>query len=75
MLQPRLALDITVNDDTGQPYDFSVTLQQERAEALIDELQPVLLIRSPMCTAFSAIQAINRARRGPAVIARKKAAG
>ena len=54
-MMPGLALDITVDDDTGQPYDFSVKAQRDKAEALIDARQPVLLIGSPMCTAFSVI--------------------
>ena len=45
------------------------------AEALLDEQQPMLLIGSPMCTPFSAIQAIDNipGKRHPAVIAREKA--
>jgi len=76
-LQPGLALDITVNDETGQPYDFSIKDQRTKAELLIDEQQPMLLIGSPMCTAFSAIQAINNipGKRDPLIVAREKAAG
>ena len=71
-LQPGLAMDITVDDDTEQPFAFSIKSQRAKAEALLDEL-----IGSPMCTAFSAIQAINNisGKRDPAVIARKKVAG
>ena len=36
-LQPGLALDIIVNDETGQPYDFSIKSQRIKAEALLDE--------------------------------------
>ena len=76
-LQPGLALDITVNDETGQPYDFSIKDQRTKAELLIEEQQPMLLIGSPMCTAFSAIQAINSipGKRDPLIVAREKAAG
>ena len=70
-------MDITVNDGTGQPYDFSITWQRAMAEALLDEQQPMLYIGSPMCTAFSAIQAINNipGKCDPAVITREKAPG
>ena len=74
-MMPGLALDVTVDDDTGQPYDFSVKAQRDKAEALLDAQQPVLLIGSPMCTAFSVIQAINKARRDPAIVERKLVAG
>ena len=49
--------------------------QREKAEALIDQQEPTLLIGSPMCTVFSAIQAINVARRDPAIVEREKVAG
>ena len=76
-LQPGLDMDITVNDETGQPYDFSIKAQRTKAEALIDERQPMLPIGSPMCTAFSVIQAIDNipGKRGLLIIAREKAAG
>jgi hypothetical protein len=74
-MMPELALDITVDDDTGMPFDFSVQAQRNKAEALLDAQEFVLLIGSPMCTAFSAIQAINKARRDPAVIERELVAG
>ena len=72
---PGPTLDITIDDHTGQPYDFSIKAQRDKAEALIDAQQPVLLIGSPMCTAFSVIQAINKARRDPLVVERELVAG
>ena len=72
---PGIAPDITIDDDTGQPYDFNLRAQRDNAEALLDAQEPVLLIGSPMCTAFSAIQAINKARRDPAVVERELVAG
>ena len=72
-LMPALALDITVDDDTGQPYDFSVKAQLDKAEVVIDAQQPVLLIGSPMCTSFSL--ATNKARRDPLVVERELVAG
>ena len=70
-------MDITVNDETGQPYDFSIKAQRTKAETLLAEQQPMLPIGSPMCTAFSAIQAINNipGKRDPLIIACEKAAG
>jgi hypothetical protein len=49
-LEPGLALDITIDDESGRPYDFSIKSQRDKAEALIDSQLPVLLIGSPMCT-------------------------
>ena len=52
-------MDIAVNDETGQPYDFSIKAQRTKAETLLDEQQPMLLLGSPMCTDFSANQDTN----------------
>ena len=64
-LGPGLALDLTVNDESGCPYDFSDRRQREKAEAMLDAQQPFLFIGSPPCTPYSQIQAINRDRRDP----------
>ena len=36
-LTPGLALDITVDDESGRPWDFSVKAQRDKAQALIDD--------------------------------------
>ena len=55
-IEPEVSLDLTTNDDTGKPWDFNNPRQQLRAEKLLDEQRPLLLIGSPMCTAFSRLQ-------------------
>ena len=65
---PGTALDLTTNDDTRQPWDFSVPAQRRKAEELLDREKPVLLIGSPSCTPFSNIQNLNKAKRDPAVV-------
>ena len=72
---PGSALDITINDATGKPWDFSLKEQRDQAERLLDDQRPLLLIGSPMRTAFSAMQAINRRRRDPKVIQRELISG
>ena len=60
-LAPGLAFDITVRDpDDGLPWDFSRRDKREKARALIRKYRPILLIGSPMCTAFSSLQNFNR---------------
>lgn len=66
---PGLALDLTGHDDDGRPWDFNVPGKREKAERLLDAQRPVLLIGTPMCTAFSNIQNLNKHRRDPGVIA------
>ena len=61
-LIPGLSLDLTVNDTDGQPWDFNVKEKRDKAEALIKNKQALLLIGSPMCTAFSSLQKMNFAR-------------
>ena len=43
-LEPGLALDITIEDDTGKPFDFSRRKQRQKVEAMIDARKPLLLI-------------------------------
>ena len=56
-IAPGLALDLTTTDSEGQPWDFSDPAQRAKAEKLIEEENPTLLIGTPMCTAFSILQA------------------
>ena len=71
---PGIALDLTGTDeDDGLPWDFNDHRKREKAERLLDEQRPILLICSPMCTAFCNIQNLNRAKRDPAVVSRELA--
>ena len=57
-IEPGESLELTTNDDTGQPWDFNDPRHRVRAEKLLDEQRPLLLIGSPMCAAFSGLQQI-----------------
>ena len=61
-LSPGFALDLQVNDEDGQPWDFDKVEQREKCIRLIQEQKPMFLIGSPMCTAFSALQNLNKWR-------------
>ncbi len=54
-----LSLDLTVNDTDGEPWDFNVKEKRDKAERLIRSKKALLLIGSPMCTAFSQLQHLN----------------
>ena len=68
---PGFALDLTTTDEAGQPWDFDNAGQRKRARAMVEEQRPMLLIGSPMCTAFSAWQHINRIKRDPTIVSRE----
>ena len=52
-LLPGFALDVTgIDPDDGMPWDFDDPAKREKAERMLDEQQPQVLIGSPMCTAF-----------------------
>ena len=68
---PGVSLDLTGKDEQGNPWDFNLKEQREKAERLIDEQRPLLLIGTPMCTAFSNIQNLNKARRDPEIVRRE----
>ena len=54
-----IAFDLTTNDEDGNPWDFRLTEQRDRAARAIDELCPELLVGSPMCGPFSNLQNLN----------------
>ena len=65
-LSPGMAFDLTQNDpEDGQPWDFNVLEKAEKAKKWIQNHKPLLLIGSPMCSAFSQIQNINFSRMSP----------
>ena len=72
---PGLALDLTVRDENGEAWDFSLKRIRDKAERLIAEQQPTLLVGSPLCTKFSAWQYINRAKRPADNVERELVAG
>ena len=59
-LMPGMSLDlITVDPDDGKPWDFKVAEKRDKAEAMIEKGSAMLLVGSPMCSAFSQLQAFN----------------
>ena len=67
---PGLGLDLTGTDeDGGLPWDFNEPKKREKAERLIEAQRPVLLICTPMRTAFSNIQNLNKMKRDPKIVA------
>ena len=63
---PGFALDITVNDYDGKPWDFDNMMMRKRCKNKIRTERPHLLVGSPMCTVFSALMNLNKDRMGPA---------
>jgi hypothetical protein len=62
-LLPGFALDFAVLDEEGgEPWDFSKRGKREKALKLVRTDRPYLLIGSPMCRAFSTWQRFNGAR-------------
>ena len=65
-LLPGLALDLSVTDpDDGLPWNFDKLSKRKKAIQLIKRQDPKLLIGSPMCTAFSILQGLNKSRMSP----------
>ena len=62
-IAPGLALDLTVPDENGEPWDFSRPSMRAKAEMLLDAQAPTLLVGSPMCTVFSTWRFINNKKR------------
>ena len=47
------------------PWDFNVAEKRDKAEALVAKGSAMLIIGSPMCSAFSQLQTLNWRRLGP----------
>ena len=47
------ALDLTVADSDGRLWDFDDVVMRDRARMRLLNERPMLLVGSPMCTAFS----------------------
>ena len=50
---PGFALDLTVADSDGRLLDFDDVVMRDRARKRLLNERPMLLVGSPMCTAFS----------------------
>ena len=67
-LIPGFALDLTTADADGKLWDFDDKVMRDRALQRIRTERPMLLIGSPMCTAFSTWQRINNMIRDKYVV-------
>ena len=68
-LIPGFALDLTTSDVDGRLWDFDDKVMRDRAMQKVLKEKPMLLIGSPMCTAFSTWQYINNKVRSPVTVA------
>ena len=58
-IMPGFALDLTTVDAQGIPWNFDLPERRAVARRLVEEQEPMFLIGSPMCTAFSSWQRLN----------------
>ncbi len=62
-LDPAWSLDLTqLDEEDGLPWDFSRPEKRERARDKLKSDKPFMLVLSPMCGPFSAIQNLNYVR-------------
>ena len=59
-----MAWDVLVLQPSGEPWDSTVAANRLRAKRLLKSERPQLLVGSPMCTLFSQMQNLNRAKMG-----------
>ncbi len=59
------AFDLTTCDADGQYWDFDQKDRRAQAFEDIRKEQPILIIGSPMCTAFSLLQNLNKGKADP----------
>ena len=56
---PGFAFDLASSDTEGHPWDFDEKAMRYRALDRVRREQPMFLVGSPMCTAFSTWQRMN----------------
>ena len=71
-LLPGMFSDLSELDVDGKPWDSNVKQKRDKAEAIVREKRALLLIGSPMCSAFSQMQNLNFGRMIEAEKQRKK---
>ena len=75
-LKPGWSLDLTGRDPNSQkPWDLSDKKVQAKVKKLIRDTEPLFVVGSPPCTAFSQLQGLNKGRRPQAVIDKEFRAG
>ena len=65
---PGFALDLTTTNSRGEAWDFDDLTKREEALQLVLKEQPMLLVLSPMCTAFSRWQSFNAHKRSKELV-------
>ncbi len=71
-LTAGFALDLTCTDpEDGAPWDFDRADKRSKARRLLREQRPLILIGSPMCTAWCTWQRLNALRRDGDLIRRE----
>ena len=58
-----LAMDLSTYDEHGNPWDFNNATMRQKAKAIVKSTAAMLLVVSPMCSAFSRLQTFNVKRR------------
>ena len=65
-IMPGWSLDLTMNDPLdNRPWNLSKADKKERLFELMDTKLPYMIIGSPLCTAFSALQYLNESQTKP----------
>ena len=55
-------LDITTDDENGNPWDFSIPSQRKKAFEFLERDKQLLLVACPMCRLFSNMNDFNYAK-------------
>lgn len=74
-LVPGMSLDLTTSDHDGRPWDFNDPVMRYRAEEMVRKKKALLIVGSPMCTAFSQLQNINFCKMSPEDVRKVKEYG
>ena len=71
-IAPGFALDLTTVNAKGEAWDFDKAEKRQEARELVDEVKPMFLIGSPMCSPWSSLQKLSENRRDPEDVEKMK---
>ena len=71
-IQPGLSMDLTTVNPEGVHWDFSLAAHRNMAARMLLQQQPALLIGSPPCAPWSALQYLHDWRKTPEEIEARK---
>ena len=67
-LKASFSLDLTVNDESGEPWNLFIESVQRKVLGSLEDQKPWLVEASPPCTMFSTLQHVTLEKRNESIL-------